>query len=159
MLNYHTLEYKAQQSRNDKDGKSEQFKDLLTKTWDEWGDLPYIDPVVVNQYYVARPDLISLAVYGTDEYGDMICKFNGISNPFELNEDMVLLIPPIDWASSKTSDREVTACELISDDETETIQKKDVLYKLRSDARSSSTITVGDPKPFVIDKSLGLVFY
>ena len=41
----------------------------------------------------------------------------------------------------------------------ETIQKKDKLKKLRTDARSSSTSTVGDPPPFVIDKTLGLVFY
>ena len=41
----------------------------------------------------------------------------------------------------------------------ETIIKKDKLRKLRTEARSSSTLTVGDPEPFVIDKSLGLVFY
>lgn len=157
MLNYRTLEYKPQQSITNENGKSEQFKDLLAKTWDVWSDAPYIDPIVVNKYYVARPDLISLAVYGSDEYGDMICKFNGISNPFELNEDMVLSIPPIDWVSSCTSSREMTACELITDDET--IIKKDKLRKLRTEARSSSTLTVGDPEPFVIDKSLGLVFY
>ena len=40
------------------------------------------DVIIVNEYYVARPDLISLAVYGDDKYADIICKFNGISNPF-----------------------------------------------------------------------------
>ncbi len=75
-----------------------------------------MEAVVVNKYYVARPDLISLAVYGTDEYGDFICKFNGISNPFELNEDMVLHIPSksdIDNIFSKSGEG---ACELIESD-------------------------------------------
>lgn len=157
MLNYRTLEYKPIQSTTDENGKSEQYVDLLAKTWDVWTDTPYMEPIVVNKYYVARPDLISLAVYGSDEYADMICKFNGISNPFELNEDMVLYIPPIDWVSSCTNNRESSACELIADNET--IQKKDKLRKLRNEVRSSSTLTIDDPEPFVIDKTLGLVFY
>lgn len=157
MLNYRTLEYKPQQSLKDERGRNIYFKDLLTKTWDSWTGEPYINPIVVNEYYVARPDLISLAVYGNDEYGDMICKFNGIANPFELNEGMVIFIPPIDWANRGTEFRETSSCDLIMPDET--IQKKDKLKKLRTDARSSSTSTVGDPPPFVIDKTLGLVFY
>ena len=51
--------------------------------------------VVVNKYYVARPDLISLACYGEDMYGDIICKVNGISNPFELNEGDIIICPDI----------------------------------------------------------------
>lgn len=50
---------------------------------------------VVEKEYIARPDLISFAIYGTDRYADIICKINGISNPFELNEGMVILVPDI----------------------------------------------------------------
>lgn len=52
--------------------------------------------LVVNKYYVARPDLISLAVYGDDQYADLLCKINGISNPFELNENDVIIIPHVE---------------------------------------------------------------
>lgn len=52
--------------------------------------------LVVNKYYVARPDLISLAVYGDDKYADILCKINGISNPFELNENDVIILPHVE---------------------------------------------------------------
>ena len=52
--------------------------------------------LVVNKYYVARPDLISLAVYGEDKYADIICKINGISNPFELNENDIIILPHVE---------------------------------------------------------------
>lgn len=113
--------------------------------------------IVVNKYYVARPDLISLAMYGSDEYGDFICKFNGISNPFELNEDMVLYIPSrndIYEIFSKTAEG---ACELIESDSS--IEKKVNNYtKKKTDARSPSQAVVGDTN-YVIDKSIGVVFY
>ena len=40
-----------------------------------------------------RPDLVSQAMYETDEFTEFILKFAGISNPFTLSEDDVLLIP------------------------------------------------------------------
>jgi hypothetical protein len=46
---------------------------------------------------VARPDLISLATYNDASYADLICKLNGISNMFELNEDDVIVIPTYDY--------------------------------------------------------------
>ena len=43
-----------------------------------------------------RIDLISLAAYGTDEYADILLKYNGISNPFTINTDDILYIPTLD---------------------------------------------------------------
>ena len=48
---------------------------------------------VVTKEYIARPDLVSYDAYGDTMYADIICKLNGISNPFELNEGMKLIIP------------------------------------------------------------------
>ena len=113
--------------------------------------------VVVNKYYIARPDLISLAVYGSDEYGDFICKFNGISNPFELNEDMILYIPSISDINNILSKSGEGACELIKSDSS--IKRKVNIYtKKKTDARSPSMAVVGDVN-YIIDKSNGLVFY
>lgn len=50
----------------------------------------------VEKKYVARPDLLVKSVYGSNEYTDIICKLNGISNPFELNEGMMLVMPSPD---------------------------------------------------------------
>lgn len=159
MLNYRTLNYKPQTFLTDKLSRKTYYKDLLTKTWSEVRDdkISADNVVVVNEYYVARPDLISLAVYGNDEFGDMICKYNGVSNPFELNEGMILIIPPLQWATDGCAKREKMSCDRIKDNET--IEQKDNVKKLRTEARSSSTPTVGDKPAYVIDKTLGLVFY
>ena len=37
----------------------------------------------VTEEYIARPDLISYDAYGDSMYADVLCKLNGISNPFE----------------------------------------------------------------------------
>ena len=49
--------------------------------------------VRVTEDYAMRPDLISYFAYGTDQYTDIILKFNGISNPFSLEVGTLLLIP------------------------------------------------------------------
>jgi len=45
-----------------------------------------------------RPDLVSQAMYNTDEYTEFILKFAGISNPFTLDKDDTLLVPNITQA-------------------------------------------------------------
>ena len=50
----------------------------------------------VTEKYIARPDLISKDIYGDTIYSDLLCKLNGISNPFELNKGMLLIIPSPD---------------------------------------------------------------
>jgi len=47
----------------------------------------------VTKYEVCRVDLISLSNYGTDAMGDVILKFNRISNPFSFNEGDIMMIP------------------------------------------------------------------
>ena len=157
MLNYNSLASKPEISRMI-DGKKVTYKDLLCNTLsDEEPVFDGIEFIRVTDDYVARPDLISLAVYGTDQYADILCKINGISNPFELNEDMVIYIPSksdIDNILYKSGEG---ACELIESDSS--IKKKLSVYtKKKTDARSPSMAVIGDTN-YVIDKSSGLVFY
>lgn len=114
--------------------------------------------LMVNKYYVARPDLISLAVYGTDEYADIICKVNGISNPFEMNEDDLLFLPEIDFIRAISQRNTGPTNELVSDNNGEIVPKKSNFQKLYNDTRTPNQQLVGDQN-FVIDKSLGLIFY
>jgi hypothetical protein len=55
----------------------------------------------VPKDYVMRPDLISKAVYNTTQYAEVILKFNGISNPFSINEGDLILVPNLDGAREK----------------------------------------------------------
>jgi hypothetical protein len=91
MLNYPTLSHK-QNITIYKDGEKYDMIDLLSKTYNGDAKL-YGNYFVVTKEYIARPDLISFASYGSDAYADLICKVNGISNPFELNEDMIIFVP------------------------------------------------------------------
>lgn len=93
MLDYNILSQKPNITVV-KNGEYVTYKDLLSQTYNgnfiQGGRIVYVE-----KYYTARPDLISLAVYGDDKYGDIICKINGISNPFELNEGMYLYTPDL----------------------------------------------------------------
>ena len=93
MLDYNILSQKPDITVV-KNGEYVTYKDLLSQTYNgnfiQGGRIVYVE-----KYYTARPDLISLAVYGDDKYGDIICKINGISNPFELNEGMYLYTPDL----------------------------------------------------------------
>lgn len=56
----------------------------------------------VSKDYIMRPDLISQAVYNNTLYAEYILKYNGISNPFTINEDDVILIPNLESAKKNT---------------------------------------------------------
>ena len=153
MLGYKILEYKSIEERN-----GEKFIDLLSQTYNK--DI-YVSgyPIVVNKYYVARPDLISLAVYGDDKFGDIICKINGISNPFELNENDVIFIPNIDFINNAIN-AATKGSDFIQNEKYDSIEIKDSnnFQKKKNEVRSPNQQTIGENN-YVIDKSLGIVFY
>ena len=154
-LNYSVLGFKPLMSIGE--NKEDKIKDLLCRTWRN--DVsPYpVNPVYVTETYKCRPDLISLAVYGSDEYGDLICKYNGIS-PFEINEGMTIYTPPKSWIQKSIETREAAVCERV-DDITSIEKKTTTNAKKRASARTSSDIAVGDPPQYVIDKRMGIVIY
>jgi hypothetical protein len=50
----------------------------------------------VPKEFVMRPDLISAAAYNNTIYAEIILKYNGISNPFSIQEGDMILIPNLD---------------------------------------------------------------
>lgn len=134
---------------------TDEFVDLTKQTYNPKRSV-HGEILVVNQYYVARPDLISLAMYGDDKYADIICKFNGISNPFELNENDVIYIPNPEELT-EVLEKSVAPSELISNSTKLFNEQQDRRKKL-SEKRSPNEMTVGSTN-YIIDHSLGLVFY
>lgn len=135
-----------------------QYIDLLADVYDLNGASFSGYPIVVEKYYVARPDLISLAVYGTDEYADVLCKLNGISNPFEVNEGDIVIIPSLEFVQSCFR-KVIVASETISNvstDKIHTIEKG--IKKETHESRSPNEQTIHD-KNYIIDNSSGLIFY
>lgn len=164
MLTYDTLLNKGHLI----DSENGEYIDLLSnslKPYDqdseEWkGIFNGARRVVVSKYYVARPDLISLAVYKDDQFADLICKINGISNPFELNEDMILLLPSrYKLESIKNSTGATTGSDMVSTSTSTTISSTDQgNKKLKNERRSPAEATVEDSN-YTIDYELGVVFY
>lgn len=52
--------------------------------------------VTIGPDEVARPDLLSKILYSDEMYADILCKINGISNPYELNEGMKIVCPSME---------------------------------------------------------------
>lgn len=89
MLPYLTLNFK---NNIESEYLGENIVNLLDNTF----DIPKLysyNVFEVTKEYIARPDLIAYDAYGDSMHADIICKLNGISNPFELNEGMKLVIP------------------------------------------------------------------
>lgn len=58
----------------------------------------------MNSHVIMRPDIVALAEYETTEMAEYILKYSGISNPFTLAEDDLLMIPNEDEAKSQMTD-------------------------------------------------------
>lgn len=110
------------------------------------------DYLEVSEKYIARPDLISLMAYGSTEYTDVICKLNGISNPFELNKGMVLIMPTPDCVMQFiVKPSAVDADTNITSTAPKTAKKK-------NEPRKANEAILTDNR-FKIDKSRNIVVY
>lgn len=108
----------------------------------------------VDKAHIARPDLISKAYYGSDSYGDLICKLNGISNPFEINEGDIIILP-----IAGMLDRFLlvdTFNDIESDQSGESPDKP--VPKARNEKRKPNEAVIGDSR-FKIDKEHRVIIY
>lgn len=109
----------------------------------------------ITKEYIARPDLISYSAYGDTMYTDVICKLNGISNPFELNEGMKLILPTPDdihkfIIEPSFKDR---------DDNWGPTQNQYLInVKNKTTKRQANEAIIGDTR-FKIDKTNGIIIY
>lgn len=135
------------------------YMDLLSQTIDPTTEITG-SFLVINKHYVARPDLISLAVYGDDQYADILCKINGISNPFEMNENDVIIIPHVEVLQDITRVSPVVS-QFITDNNPVTFISSindDSLQREFNSTRSPNEQTKG-MKNLVIDEENGLLLY
>ena len=52
----------------------------------------------VPKEFEMRPDLCAQAMYNNTNYSEFILKYNGISNPFSLQEGEIIVVPGLDGA-------------------------------------------------------------
>lgn len=104
--------------------------------------------------YIGRPDLISIDAYGDAMYSDVICKLNGISNPFELNIGMILILPGADEITQFVHKPPIRELETNDMNKENTILRQ----KRKNERRRTNDAILGDTR-FKIDKNKGIVIY
>lgn len=105
----------------------------------------------VTEKYIARPDLISYDAYGDEMYADVICKLNGVSNPFELNKGMKLILPSPEHIMN-------FIVRPSSDDIEPDERLNKPIAKQKNEKRKPNEAIVGD-KRFKIDRTSGIIIY
>lgn len=156
MISYPVI---ANKETNTIDGRynDEEFNDLTDPTFTIPESFNY-QVYVVDDMYTARPDLLSLHIYKTVNYADVLCKLNGISNPFELNKGMIIIAPDLsDLPSFYTSPVKSTASE-VSALTKNGIKSVKQLQKKKNETRQANNSVIGD-KNYKIDKSNKLIIY
>jgi len=73
----------------------ESVVDLVSSTFNFGEAAGGAGPTVVSEFENMRPDLVSDRVLGSQEYWEALLKFNGISNPFSVEQGEIMLVPAI----------------------------------------------------------------
>lgn len=149
MLNYQVLDLK---NKIESDYLGESMYNMLDYTFEIPNNYSY-NIFEVTQEYIARPDLISLDAYGDTMYTDIICKLNGVSNPFELNEGMKLILPTPDDIM-----RFIIEPSIKDKDENWGPNISSNSSKTKASKRQANEAIVGDTR-FKIDKTNGIIIY
>lgn len=127
----------------------EDMIDLCAQTFYLPQDFNY-KVLFVNRLYTARPDLLSYHLYGDERYGDLLCRINGISNPFELNENMLIIAP-------EYQDLEKFLC--IDSFNNEISDQSRVLNKsTKNKSRTANEVTTNDTR-FRVDQENRVIIY
>ena len=145
------------------ENKTRYHSDFLEDTIWNLLDITYAIPnsfdykiyIVNEDKYIARPDLISYDFYGDPVYADVVCKFNGISNPFELNKGMMLALPAFKDVQNFLTKPTINEQESGLKDSDEYVKP---VPKSKSEKRRPNDAIIGD-KRFKIKAVDGIVMY
>lgn len=141
---------------NKKEIYSDWLKDTVYNLCDSTFRIPdeyQYEIIQVSEKYIARPDILSMDIYGDTLYADLICKLNGISNPFELNKDMLMIIPSPDCIMDFMKTPTIEEC-----DSYDSMLSSKPVSKNKASKRKANEAVVGDTR-FKIDQNRGIVIY
>lgn len=103
------------------------------------------DVVIVTSEFEMRPDLIASVIYGTDEKTDIILKYNGISNPFSLEQGQVLFCPELENVTYK--DTRNVRTKSVKNQYTDKLSAKDVKRLQAIAQKTKNKNQVAQPLP------------
>lgn len=79
----------------------QQIIDFLQKTFEPSGFVNIFQWMTVTKELEMRPDVISKIIYKSVDSMEIFLKFNGISNPFTIEENDLLIFPELRGAASQ----------------------------------------------------------
>lgn len=135
-------------------GTGEDMIDLASQTF-IFPDYFEFEVAEVTEATEARPDILSYNMYSTDEYGDLICKINDISNPFDLSVGTRLILPKEQYLKSFFT---VERFNIDDTEESDRSSQSKPVPKKRNQKRKSNEAVSGDIR-FRIDKNSKVIFY
>jgi hypothetical protein len=150
MLNYSVLNLK---NEIHSDYLNESIYNMLDYTFQIPQDYSY-NIFEVTRDYIARPDLISYDAYNDSSFADIICKLNGISNPFELNVGMKIIIPTPDDISKFLIEPSIKD----KDENWGPNTQSQSQTKTKISKRQANEAVIGDTR-FKIDKANRVIIY
>jgi len=102
-----------------------------------------LDAFYVGEDLEMRPDLLSKVAFGNTYEWDVICKFNGISNPFAISRNDFIMVPELGWMDLQLHNpiqdniyQDIRSQYLDEDKYTQIDQKKQEYNKLVKDLYS-----------------------
>jgi hypothetical protein len=106
--------------------------------------------VLVTKDFTMRPDLIAQAAWGDAGSADLLMKFNHISNPFSIDQGMIMVIPNYEVMAQQifTPDSSTDSQAIVNPPTPTTIQFKNVAkqqYNARNTAQSNTPISANSP--------------
>lgn len=111
----HTIDTK----KTIKDIKGNDIIDLTPSIFSRYSSaLEGYRTIKMDEVHEMRPDKVSFDVYGDTNYTEMVLKYSGISNPFSLDRNDIIMLPEMESIHAQT------AKEL--EDETEEIEKSNI---------------------------------
>jgi hypothetical protein len=147
---YNTLRFKK---KIHSDYLQDDIYNLLDKTFIIPTNYTY-NVFEVTEEYIARPDLISYDAYGDTMFGDIVCKLNGISNPFELNKGTWLILPSPECIMDFVVNPSNKELESGIDGGDEFVP----VTKTKQSKRQANDAIVGDSR-FKVDAASGVIIY
>lgn len=165
-MEFELLEYKPKVI--DKNGN--EIYDLTKRSinYDQDQDVDIIDGFLVGSDMKMRPDLISYLAYNNVDHFALLLKFNGISNPFSIDEGDYIFIPSLSYMQQqldkKTEDPKKNIYKQYIDPskkpifnprKTEYLNKVDKLKNIKSDRISKYNLPPNLAEPGSTEAKLG----
>lgn len=103
------ISYKSLDERNVVNNGEIEILDMTSQVFKLTKYPRILNKIIVTDDLAGKPNVISLIYYGTEDYTDMLCFFNGISNPFNLQPGQVILVPYLEDIQSMVVSNTATA--------------------------------------------------